>query len=332
MHTARTVLGPVAIEALGRVLPHEHLLSLLPLTDGPDCRVDAAVAALAGLKERGYGTIVDLSPYNVVGRDADGSNVTVLRDISERTGMHVITGTALYLESYAPQWSRSLSETELARRFVRDATIGIGATGIRAGIYGEQATSLGDITDYEMRALRAMATAQQETGLAILTHTTHGTMARQQLATLDEAGADLTRVVIGHMDTHLDHAMVRELVADGVSVAIDTIGKQTWQFFLGPPDAARREGEFSQQAFYRSDTGRADLVADLVARGYADQILLAHDLTGAEMWMNPDTHGRYAYRYLHDIYVPMLQERGVPMDAIDRMTITNPARLLAVPQ
>ena len=71
-----TVLGPVASADLGRVMPHEHLLSLTPgpwLTGGTrDDSLDRAVDALAGLRDLGFGTIVDLSPYGVVGRDENG--------------------------------------------------------------------------------------------------------------------------------------------------------------------------------------------------------------------------------------------------------------------
>lgn len=334
MATAMTVLGPVPAEELGRVMPHEHIFSLVPgpwLTGGTrDTQLELAVAAISPLREAGFGTIVDLSPYGVVGRHEDGGNVELLREVSRRSGLHVVAGTAVYLESYAPGWARTASVEELTARLVADASTGIGATDVRAGVFGEQATSLGEITPFEERMLIAAARAHRETGLAIFTHTTHGTMAERQIELLAAEGADLGRVVIGHVDTQLSVDLVRSLLDRGVCVAVDTIGKQRWDFFLGPEPADRGEGAFEKRAFARSDEGRADLVARLVAEGHADRILLAQDLTGAEVWMNPGTHGRLGYRYLSDVFLPMLAERGVAGADIETMASANPARLLGV--
>lgn len=327
-----TVLGPVPAEQLGRVMPHEHLLSLTPgpwMTGGvADDPVERAVAALSGLRDLGFGTVVDLSPYGVVGRDADGANASLLPEIAKRSGLNIVSGTALYLESYAPGWAKSANVDALALRLVRDATYGIGASGVRAGVFGEQATSLGEITAHEEKCLRAIARAHRETGLSIMTHTTHGTMALEQLDILTDEGVDLDRVVIGHMDTQLDIDLVRRVIDAGARVGVDTVGKEHWDFFLAPEPDSRPEGAYVKHAFYRSDEGRADLVAALAAEGLASRILLAQDLTGAEVWMNPATLGVHGYSYLGAVFVPMLRERGVSDADIDLMLIANPASVL----
>jgi predicted metal-dependent phosphotriesterase family hydrolase len=327
--SVQTVLGPVADTELGRVMAHEHVFSLQAGT-WAGSPVDAAVAALLPLREAGFGTVVDLSPYGVVGRDDDGRNVLALREVAERTGLHLVAGTAVYLESFAPAWARESGVEELAARFVSDATVGIGSTGVRAGVLGEQATGLGAVSAFEERAFRAALRAQRETGLALFTHTTHGTMAHEQLDLAVAEGADLERVVVGHLDTQLSAGLAESLLDRGALIAVDTIGKQVWDFFLAPAGPDGTDGEFAKQAFRRSDAGRADLVAGLVDRGYADRIVLAQDLTGAECWMNPDTHGRFGYRYLADVFVPMLRDRGIRDEQIETMLAVTPARLLAV--
>lgn len=333
MSHIQTVLGPVAPSVLGRVMIHEHLLSLVPgpwLGGERTSPVDLAVAALAGLRERGYGTIVDLSPYAVVGRDADGANAALLAEISRRSGLHIVAGTALYLESWTPDWAQGASIDEIADRLVRDIEVGIGESGVKAGVLGEQATGLDEMSEHEERALRAAARASRRSGAALMTHTTHGTLALRQLEILLEEEVELGRVVVGHMDTQLDAGLVHEVVAAGACVAVDTIGKQEWDYFLGPP-VARPEGPFTKRSFRRADEGRADLVAGLVEAGHVDRVVLAQDMTGAEIWMNPDTHGVHGYRYLHDVFRPMLLDRGVSEADVDRMLITNPARLLELP-
>jgi phosphotriesterase-related protein len=329
----QTVLGPVPADALKRVMVHEHLLSLVPgpwLSGGAsEDRVDLAVNALSSLAAVGVGTVVDISPYGVVGRDDDGSNAALLKEIAERSGLNIVTGTAVYLEAYSPRWTLDASLAELTARFVADAKTGIGESGVRAGVLGEQATSLGQITPHEEKCLRASGRAARETGLGIMTHTTHGTMAHEQIDILLSEGVDLSTVVIGHMDTQLSIDYVRSVNDRGANVAIDTIGKQTWEFFVAPPEQDPADGEFLKNSFYRADSRRADLVAALVADGRSDTIFLASDLTGAEVWMNPTTHGQQGYNYLVDSFLPMLRERGVTEAQCDQMLVSNPARLLA---
>lgn len=331
-----TVAGAVPVEELGRVMMHEHLLSLVPgpwtSGGGSDDSVKIAVDALSSLKAAGVGTVVDISPYGVVGRDNDGDNAVLLRDISLQSGLHIVSGTAVYLEAYSPEWALEATLEELTARFIADATSGIGSTDVVAGIFGEQATSLGEITAHEEKCLRASARAARTTGLGIMTHTTHGTMGFEQIEILASEGVSLDRVVLGHMDTQLSVDYVRRINDAGVNVAIDTIGKQTWEFFLGPPPQDRPEGEFTKDCFYRTDEGRADMVAQLVADGRTETIFLASDLTGAEMWMNPDTHGQLGYNYIVDAFIPMLKERGVTEVQCEQMLTGNPARLLGRPE
>ena len=336
----RTVRGDVDPRTLGRVLSHEHLLMLLvgPGTSGrrltdaefDDAKVAAAVDALGGLNELGFGTVVDLSPYGDAGRDAHGANAALLPRIAEATGLNIVSGTATYREEFSPEWVKQASIEDLVDRFVADATTGIGETGVRAGILGEQPTSEDRITDHEERGLRAAARAHHLTGLAISTHTTHGTMALEQIDLLEQEAVPLDRVVIGHLDNHPDLDYVRRVLDRGVSIGFDSIGKQYWDVRRPQPAYQEPDGRHDKPAVRQSDRTRARHLATLVAEGYADQILLSEDLTGGQMWLNPATHGRHGYGYLGRVFLPLLAEKGVSSEAIDRMLITNPARLLSV--
>jgi phosphotriesterase-related protein len=341
----QTVLGPVDPDRLGRVLHHEHLLSLTPgpwLSGGrsgtADWReqfdreqVEVAVRALGRLRELGIDTVVDLSPYGVVGRDGTGTNVILLQEISRRTGMHIVAGTAVYLEAFSPEWTVTATLGQMTQRFISDARHGIGGGPVRAGILGEQATSLGRITPHEEKCLRAAARAHLATGLALVTHTTHGTMALEQIDILTEEGVDLRRVVIGHMDTHPDTDYVRRVLDRGVNVAFDTIGKQYWDFRVEPARPDQPDGEFVKNAYLRSDHTRAERVARLVREGYTGQLLLSHDLTGEEVYLNPATHGQWGYAYLSSSFYGQLTELGVGEGDLDTMLARNPVGLLSLP-
>lgn len=333
MAHVQTVTGPVDPAELGGVLSHEHLLALAAgpgLGDGPLARqqVALAVAALRGLRAHGIGTVVDLSPYGDAGRDAEGANVALLREISRVSGVHVVSGTASYREGFSPAWVRQASLDELTGRFTADARTGIGGTGVRAGILGELPAGLGELTAHEAKGLRAAARAHLATGLAISTHTTHGTMALEQADLLTREGADPARVVIGHMDNHPELDYVRRVLDRGVAIAFDSVGKQDWDVRL--PPQARPDGPYAKAAVRQSDVTRADRLARLAAEGYAGQILLSLDLTGGQAYLNAATHGRWGYAYLTAVFVPMLAERGVTPAQIRAMLHDNPARLLTI--
>jgi phosphotriesterase-related protein len=348
MAHVQTVSGPVDPSALTGILHHEHLLSLTPgpwlsggragdVTDAAALRaqhdedqVACAVGALAQLPALGINTVVDLSPYGVVGRDERGGNVALLREIAQRTGLHVVSGTSVYLESFSPAWAREATLDEMTERYLADVSTGIGGTDIRAGVLGEQATGLGVISAHEEKCLRAAARVQRATGLGLVTHTTHGTMALEQLDILREEGVDLSRVVIGHMDTHPETEYVRRVLDSGANVAFDTIGKQYWDFRVAPLPPDQPDGEFGKDAYLRSDRTRAARIATLVAEGYVDQILLAHDLTGSVVYLNPDTHGQWGYAYLCARFTQLLAERGVSGEQLRTMVGGNAARLLTV--
>lgn len=346
----QTVTGPIASTDAGRIMHHEHLMSLIPgpwpsggavsvtepaaqqgLLDADEVAV--AVGALKELGGLGFKTVVDLSPYGVVGRDAHAKNLGVLKKIAEGSGLHVVAGSSMYLETFAPAWAKELDEEGLRKRFVKDATVGIGDSGIKAGIFGEQATGLGAISPFEARALRAAAKASKDTGLSLTTHTTHGTMALEQVDLIAAAAGKehLGRVLIGHMDIQTELDYQKRVLDSGVSIAFDTIGKQFWDFVLAPVPDNPPEGPMAKMAYYRADVSRADRVAELVNAGYVEKILLSQDLTGPEIYLNPKTHGQWAFSYLGEVFVPMLKARGVSDAHIDTMLKTNPVRLLTLP-
>ncbi|GMA35335.1 phosphotriesterase family protein [Demequina litorisediminis] len=274
MATVQTVLGPVETAGLGRVMIHEHPLSLIPgpwLTGGPteagDEMIAVAAAALAPLRRHGIEVVVDLSPYGVVGRDERGDNTAALAEISRRSGLHLVAGTSVYLEAFSPAWTVAADLDTMTERLAADLEHGIGASGVRAGVLGEQATGLDEITVHEEKCLRAAARAQVRTGVALMTHTTHGTMALEQTMLLREEGVDLARVVIGHMDIHPDVDVVAQVLDTGACVAFDTIGKQHWDFFLEPQVTPTADGERMKRAYFRSDESRARMLVEPVAPG-----------------------------------------------------------------
>ena len=82
------------------------------------------------------------------------------------------------------------SVDSLAEELVREATVGVGETGVRTGILGEIGTDKPWVTPSEERVFRAVARASRRTGLAVTTHAVLSDVGAAQLTILEEEGVD----------------------------------------------------------------------------------------------------------------------------------------------
>lgn len=321
MHV-RTVNGPVDPDTLGATLIHEHVLSLVPgrfFTGGRwDDAVEAAERALGGLAAHGVGAVVTLTART---QNGDRPHLAALQEISARTGLAIVAGVSLYKEPF-PGWVGAATVDEVADRFV--------AMAADAGIFGEVGTGLDVITAAEEKCLRAAVRAHRRTGLGISTHCTLGTMAREQVAIMVEEGADLSRVVLGHLDLAPDLPYLEDVLATGVTIAFDTFGK-AWFDYQVPDSEGQGGGEFVKWAYHRPDSARLAALVALLERGYAGQLVLSSDISGREAYLNPDTHGRHGYSFIHAVVLPALRAAGVGADSIRALLVGNPARILTIP-
>jgi predicted metal-dependent phosphotriesterase family hydrolase len=200
----QTVLGLIEPGELGWTLPHEHtaiaLWHVANRWDYWELRRDEAVIIeeLGRFAAAGGSAIVDLTLPGV-GRDP-----LWLAGLARATGLHVVMGSGWYRDAYYP--AEALIDRravdDLADEIVREATEGVGDTGIRAGIIGEIGTDKPWLSAREERVHRAAARAARRTGLSITTHAVQSTVGLDQLTVFEEEGADLSRVVIGHADSN----------------------------------------------------------------------------------------------------------------------------------
>src|SRR5436190_11977004 len=124
------------------------------------------VPELTRFRAAGGSCLVDLPPIGV-GRDPER-----LARLSAETGLHVVMGCGWYRGAYYPAEALidRRSVDDLAEELVREATEGVGASGIRPGIIGEIGTDKPWLSAQEERVHRAAARAARRTGLAITTH------------------------------------------------------------------------------------------------------------------------------------------------------------------
>ena len=322
-----TVAGPIHPDQLGATLMHEHPDSMAPdgfYSGGKTAAIeDLAEMALTCLPSYGIRSMVDLT-----GRAKSSEGDDLLGRLAARLPLNLIAGFSFYKDPWLDGIDARLDR--LVDLYVSPAVDGIRGTSFKAGIYGEVGTSLNLITAREEIHLRAASRAHVATGLAISTHCTLGTMALEQIALLVDEGADLSRVVLGHLDLKPDIVYLEKVLSSGVNVAFDTFGKE-WFDYRVPNSEGEGGGEFIKWAYYRPDEDRIRALVDLVARGYDNRIVLSCDMSGAEAYMNPSTHGRHGYAYLPGVVLPKLTEAGISEESLHRMLVENPARILAVP-
>jgi phosphotriesterase-related protein len=81
---------------------------------------------------------------------------------------------------------------------------------------------------------------------------------------------------------------------------------------------------------------RVKTIAQMVQRGYADQLTLSHDCC---CWSDyfPDVSDyhqampNHHYLHIHNDVIPALLEAGVSQGDLDKMFVDNPRRLFAAP-
>ena len=230
-------------------------------------------------------------------------NVSELAAVAHDVGINIVAGTGFYWEKFHPGWLAEMSESEIAAVLVRDLTVGFPGTDIRAGILGEIGSHHRGVTPAEERVFRAVARAQREVGVPIATHAVFTRVGLQQVRLLEDAGANLESVVIGHVDTIPDIDYHEALLREGVWIAYDCVGQLDKQ----------------------SDEQRADGVMELVGRGWKDRLLLSMDIAKRGALRS---YGGGGYDYLIRSFLPLLEDRGADRALIDTLTRENPRRLL----
>jgi len=340
---AQTVLGPVAVEALGITLPHEHLLldmsiwfelpedpALHALAQEPvrmenlgwilfnqyNCLDNVslldeplAIQEAALFRDAGGGTIVDVT---TVGLSPDRS---ALRRIARATGLHIVAGTGYYVQvgDAAAAFDRR-DAAEIAVEMTRDLLEGSGEEGIRAGIIGEIGCSW-PLLEREKKALRAAAEAQRQTGAAITIHPGRGEDSPLEiLRVLEKAGADLSKVIMGHIDRiGFEPSTSLEILSTGCCIEYDLFGSN--------PFYPLRFGVFRRPC----DRERIEQIQELIAAGYLGRILVSQDVCLKTKLVS---YGGPGYAHILQNIVPQMIARGINREQINAIMIENPARLL----
>lgn len=302
-----TVLGPIAPEAMGVTLPHEHILvdfvgadAASPDRYKADDVVAVALPHLERIRVQGVRTLVECTPAYLA-RDP-----VILRRLSMQTGLHILTNTGYYAASggkFLPTHARSESADELAARWLAEWREGIGGTGVRPG-FQKIGVDAGPLPDVGVKLVRAAARVHKASGLTIAAHTGDGRAAMQELDLLREEGVSPSAFIWVHANAEPDAALRAEAAARGAWVEFDGVA---------PGTVARH----------------VELVAAMKERGRLDRILLSHDAG----WYRVGEPGGGEFRPFDTLWaelVPALRRAGFSDAEVRTLTVDNPREAFTV--
>ncbi|MFC1942574.1 phosphotriesterase [Chloroflexota bacterium] len=339
----QSVLGVIDADSAGITLYHEHLLSdmsawLSEPTEASDKRMANQPVTLENLywihanrfanvdnarlgdeqlaikeamqyKCAGGNTIIEASS-NGLARDPLG-----LTRIARATGLNVIMGSGYYVApSHPPEMARKTGE-EITREIVRDIMVGVGDTGVRAGIIGEIGCS-SPLQENERKVLRAAAGAQRQTGAGLLIHPGFGDdMVLEIINILDDAGADLGHTAICHTNVRsYSPATQRKLADAGCFIGYESFGDLGYSHMS--------QGNLRET---RSDIEYIEDIARLVADGYLSKILIALDICFKD---SLTAYGGYGYAHILRNVLPVMRLKGFSDEQINTILVENPKNLL----
>ena len=315
-----TYRGDVPGAALGWTLTHEHVFVRAPELDAEyphpewdaDAAVAAAVRALDDLYALGVRTLVDLTVPGL------GRDVPLVGRVASRTRLHVVAATGWYTDDALPLALRAAGPGRLVdgpdplvEMFLRDVTHGIAGTGVRAGALKVASGPAGFTADVT-RAWEAAAAVHRETGVPVVTHSEPAVRGGlDQARFLASRGVDARRTVIGHSGDSTDLGYLLALLDTGVTLGMDRFG----------------------MTHTGDDEARFEILAELLRRGYASQLVMSQDSACFSRVTPPSWRLAHAPSWTVDHLarhvVPRLADAGVDPRDVETMTVHNARRILA---
>ncbi|ALV39890.1 hypothetical protein AU252_00865 [Pseudarthrobacter sulfonivorans] len=315
-----TAAGPIASDAIGATLMHEHIFTMNaehyaehPETFNEEAELEHAVELLDRLSDLGFSTLVDCTVLGL------GRNVYRIAKLARRTKINIVVSTGVYAMHEVPRYFALRGpgtllggDDPITAMMIEDIVNGVGDSGVRAGMIKMVVESDNPATQ---RIARAVADAHQQTGAPITVHT-NGTADAGRIAVrmLLEGGVDLTRVVLGHAGESDDLDYLKWACDLGAFVGFDRIGA----------DVVRKYEDYTST------------LKHMLTAGYATQVVVSHD-AACSMQHFRDDYGRRAYEKLtpHWNYeliptrvIPELRAAGHGDDTIRTIFVDNPNRIL----
>lgn len=337
----QTVLGPIDPGTLGRTLTHEHIkmdykCCLRPPWREADAKTmtnsEFTLANLGWIHQNPYSHILNLAlgdePFEDMVKElklfkqeggqsiVEVTTVGITRDVeflaraASATGLNIIAGTGYYLDHSLPPEVKASSVEELSKIMVKELTEGVGDMSIKCGVIGEIGCSW-PLTPAEKNSVLAAAAAQAQTGAPLIIHPGRNEESPMEIVRiLQEAGADINKTVMSHLDrTVFDRSKLLELASTGIYLEYDFFGIELSYY----------QGNTAVDVI--NDAQRIQNIKFLTSEGYADKVVIAHDVHTRHRLVKYGGHG---YAHIQVNAVPKMLMRGISQEVIDKIQISNP--------
>jgi phosphotriesterase-related protein len=309
-----TVLGPIAAGELGLSLVHEHVLVDFAGADSTGYHrwnreevVERVLPYLKEVQELGVHSLFECTPA-YVGRDP-----WVLKALSEKTGMHLVTNTGYYGahgNHYIPESFYSLSAEELSRIWIEEYEHGIEGSGVRPGFIKIAVDGDDRLSPEHRKIITAAALAHQQTGLVIASHTGPELPAFEQIEVLKSHGIDPSSFIWVHAQRGSLEGNIKAAQA-GTWISLDNVNAQ------------RKEGSDYDITWY------AHRIHKLKEAGLLHRVLISHDAG----WYSPgeEQGGSFrGYTALFTDLLPELKNLGFGQKELDQLLIHNPREAMSI--
>lgn len=302
-----TVNGPIDADAMGFALTHEHIIADFIGAEkfnknryNADDVFNTALPHLKALKETGCSTFFAAEPA-YLGRD-----VTILKRLSDATGLNILTNTGYYgavNELFLPKHVQTETPEQLAARWIAEFKNGIDGTGIKPGFI-KTSSDKAPLTKLQRKVITAAALTHLETGLTMLVHTGDGAAAKEQLAILKEVGVDPSARVWTHAQNESDQKQFVEAAKQNCWVSFDGVSPQSI-------DANLKYLQLMKSA------------------NVLDRVLVSHD-SGWYHVGEPKGGDFRPFTCIAKEFIPKLKENGFSQKDLDQVFKTNPAKAFAI--
>lgn len=269
---------------------------------------EAVKEELLHFKASGGGTVVENTTTGL------SRDVLTLKRLSQETGVHIVSGAGFYVDATHSAETRVMSVEQLTDVLINEILHGADGTNIKCGVIGEIGCSW-PLTESEKKVLQAAAHAQVQLGCPVIIHPGRNSGSPFQIIrVLQEAGADISKTAMSHLDrTLLDKKELLEFAQLGSYLEYDLFGTELLHY------------QFNPDIDMPDDNTRIRRVGLLVDEGYEDRILVAHDIHTKHRLMKYGGHG---YSHILTNIVPKMLLRGIAQHAIDKILIENPRQWL----
>ncbi len=308
-----TVKGKIPVKEMGVTLIHEHILVDFIGADSTGYHrweksevIERVLPFLLEAKQKGVNTFFECTPA-YLGRDP-----LLLRELSERTGMNIITNTGYYGvrdNKYIPKHAFEETPEEIASVWIDEFNNGIEGSGVFPGFIKIAVERKDTLSPMNLKIVKAAAIAHKATGLTIVSHTGTDGPAFAQLEVLKNEGVSPEAFVWTHAQ-HGTFSGYIKAAKQGAWISLDNVNRKK----INKPGAID---------WY------VEVLSRLKNENLLHKVFISHDAG----WYDPEQENGGDYRGYADIFenlIPSLKENGFSQEDIDLLLIHNPQKAYAV--